>query len=59
MVIEIFNMQGRRVTSLVDATLGIGKHNVVWQGHEVPAGTYFARLRVGSDAALLIINRLD
>jgi hypothetical protein len=45
----LYDMQGRRVTTLVDGVLPAGRHQAVWNGttggRSAPAGIYFLRLR--------------
>ena len=47
--LSIYNVAGKRVTTLVDDTLDPGWHDVVWDGrddahHRVSSGVYFCRL---------------
>ena len=47
----IYNVQGQRVRTLVDAPLHAGVHQMRWdgrdeRGHSVATGPYFARLRI-------------
>ncbi len=47
--LSIYNVAGRRVTTLVDDTLDPGWHDIVWDGrddahHRVSSGVYFCRL---------------
>jgi flagellar hook assembly protein FlgD len=48
LTLEIFNVQGRLVATLVDDYLGAGIHQIRWDGKSggrpVPAGVYFARV---------------
>lgn len=51
-VLEIYNMSGQLIRSLVDETQGPGFYSVTWDsrdefGAEVASGTYLYRLRVG------------
>jgi len=54
--VAIFDLRGRRVALLLDAELGAGEHELVWDGKDdagrtVASGTYLARLvRPGGDA---------
>jgi subtilisin family serine protease len=45
----LYDMQGRRVATLVDGTMTAGRHQAVWDGvadgRSAPAGIYFLRLR--------------
>ncbi len=48
--LEIYDVGGRRVRTLVDRTLSGGEHTVVWdgldqEGHQVGGGIYWVRLR--------------
>jgi minor extracellular serine protease Vpr len=46
----LYDMQGRRVATLVDGAVAAGRHLAQWNGlvgdHAAPAGIYFLRLRV-------------
>lgn len=51
--IEIFNVQGQRVATLVNETLTAGQHSVTFvarsaHGRSLPTGTYFARMTSGN-----------
>ena len=50
--LAIYNVQGQRVRTLVDAPLHAGAHQMQWdgrdeRGHSVATGPYFARFRIG------------
>ncbi len=50
--IDVFNIRGQRVTTLVNETLTAGNHMVSWQGldkneKQVGSGVYFIRLEAG------------
>lgn len=50
--LEIFNVLGQRVKTLVDSDMAPGKHDVLWNGHndagvQVSSGVYFYRLKAG------------
>ncbi|MCK4956487.1 MAG: T9SS type A sorting domain-containing protein, partial [Candidatus Cloacimonetes bacterium] len=52
MALEIYNIKGQRVTTLVSSNLEAGKHSVVWNGKDesgrsVVSGIYFYRMRSG------------
>lgn len=50
--VDIFDLRGERVTSLADARLEAGPHEVSWAPDvSLPAGVYVARLRVGARTA--------
>jgi hypothetical protein len=51
--LEIFDVRGRRVRTLIDEHRGAGEHTLRWdgrngRGREVATGVYFLRLRSGS-----------
>jgi len=51
--IEIFNILGQRVTTLVNDKLSAGYHSVTWNGFdkngsEVATGIYFYKLQAGN-----------
>jgi hypothetical protein len=50
--LRVFNVAGRLVRTLVDATLPAERHEIVWDGKDdrdrpVPTGIYFYRLKAG------------
>jgi len=52
--IQVFDVTGRRIKSLVNTTQPQGKYNVTWDatdtfGNQVSTGMYFYRAQVGSD----------
>ena len=52
--LEVFDMSGHRVASLLDAVVGAGHHEVAWRGEDaggqaVASGLYIARLRAGGE----------
>jgi subtilisin-like proprotein convertase family protein len=61
--LEIIDVTGRRVATLVDAELGAGPHSFSWNGRDtggqaVAAGTYFVRLVSGGQVDLQRVVRL-
>jgi hypothetical protein len=46
-VIEIFDIIGRKVGTLVDARQEAGRHSVIWNGDNKSSGIYFYRIKVG------------
>ncbi|MEW5795172.1 MAG: T9SS type A sorting domain-containing protein [Candidatus Zixiibacteriota bacterium] len=42
--LEIFNIMGQRVASLIDKHLEAGTHTVIWDGSHVASGVYFYRI---------------
>jgi len=54
--LQIFNVNGRKVKTLVDGTLSSGEHTYEWDstddsGHKVATGVYFYRLTAGDVTA--------
>jgi hypothetical protein len=45
--VEIFDILGRKIQTLVDETQAAGYHQVVWNGEDAPSGTYFYRIQAG------------
>ena len=47
--LSVFDMQGRRVATLVEGLVHAGRNQAIWNGtvggHPAPAGVYFVRLR--------------
>lgn len=51
--LQIYNMQGQLVNTLVSENLGAGYHNVVWNGHNMngvsaASGLYFYKITAGN-----------
>ena len=53
--LEVFNVAGRRVATLVQGGRAAGEHEVAWDGTtasgHAPRGVYFARLRTSHGQA--------
>ena len=52
MEINVYNVRGQLVRSLVNAEYPIGKHDIIWDGRDdnglsVSSGVYFYRMKVG------------
>jgi hypothetical protein len=52
--LEIYNIRGQKIVTLVNAEMQAGMHNVVWQGTDrtgvrVASGMYFSKLTVGKE----------
>jgi hypothetical protein len=43
--VDVFDLQGRRVASLMDGSLAAGRHNLQWAPEGLSSGLYFLRLR--------------
>ncbi len=46
-LLEVYNIAGQRVTTLVDDVYPSGHHSVVWDGSNVASGVYFYRIAAG------------
>ncbi len=64
MWLTVYDVDGRRVATLVDGSLGAGVQSARWDGlsasgSRVPAGVYLARLEEGgrNAAAKLVVRR--
>ena len=49
--LDVYDLRGRRVRSLVETEVSAGAHAIAWdgqdqRGHDLASGNYFARLRV-------------
>ncbi len=57
--LEVFDVAGRRVATLVDGPTPAGSHSVRWDAAQHDAGCYFARLRADGSSAItrLVIVR--
>lgn len=55
--IEVFNMLGQRIATLVDGERSAGQHLVTFDASNLPGGTYLYRMRTGrfSDTKKLIL----
>ncbi len=45
--IEIYDILGRRIETLVPGKQPAGSHTVVWEAEDVPSGVYFYRIEAG------------
>lgn len=62
--LAVFDVQGRKVRTLVDGSLPAGLHTVVWNGRnergaEVPSGVYFYRLDAGGRSQMRKLLHLE
>jgi PKD repeat protein len=49
--LEIFNVVGQRIATLVNETRSAGYHTVTWNASDVPSGVYFYRILAGEFTA--------
>jgi len=45
--LDIFNIMGQRIATLVDGTLNAGVHTFAWDGANLASGVYMYRLTAG------------
>ena len=45
--VSIYNLQGREVTTLIDANMDAGYHSVVWNADAQASGVYFVKMVAG------------
>jgi len=50
--LEIYNLMGQKINTLIERDLTSGEHNILWEGKDmdskpVPSGIYFYKLQVG------------
>jgi len=45
--LSIYNMQGREVSTLIDANMDAGYHSVVWDANSYASGVYFVKMVAG------------
>jgi len=43
---DIFDIHGRHITSIVDGVISAGRHEAVWNTTRVPAGVYMCRIAI-------------
>jgi len=48
--IEIYDLLGRRVTTLIDKCLPAGHHQVIWKADDMVSGVYFYTIQTGSQS---------
>ncbi|NOX88457.1 MAG: T9SS type A sorting domain-containing protein [Calditrichaeota bacterium] len=44
--IEVFNILGQKVTTLLNKKLSAGLHHIIFDGKKVPSGVYYYRLKI-------------
>ncbi|MEJ2616599.1 MAG: T9SS type A sorting domain-containing protein [Ignavibacteriaceae bacterium] len=50
--LEIYDILGRRVATLVDETKKAGRYQIVWNASRLTSGVYFERLQAGDYSAV-------
>jgi hypothetical protein len=49
--LDVYNVLGQRVATLVDGELPAGAHEILWEASSVGSGVYFARIVTGENTA--------
>ena len=57
--LDVYDLLGRRVVTLVDAEQPAGMHTATFDGHGLPSGLYFYRLSAGAAVATRSLILLD
>ncbi|MEL6611240.1 MAG: T9SS type A sorting domain-containing protein, partial [Bacteroidota bacterium] len=50
--VAVFDMLGRRVAQLAAGTMAAGSQEVTFEGHSLPSGVYFVRVRTEAGSAI-------
>ena len=45
--ISVYNLQGREVSTLIDANMDAGYHSVIWNADSYSSGVYFVKMVAG------------
>jgi flagellar hook assembly protein FlgD len=45
--LSIYNMQGREVSTLIDANMDAGYHSITWNADSYSSGVYFVKMVAG------------
>ena len=58
-LLEIYDLEGKRIQTMVNATLGVKSHQYTFDGEALPAGAYIYRLKVGDlvESGKLILSK--
>jgi hypothetical protein len=56
--LNVYDITGRLVTTLVDGQMDAGQHVVAWDGSNVSSGVYFYKLSTGDYTATKSMNLL-
>lgn len=54
--LEVFNVVGQKVATLLDENRPAGPHTVTYDGHDLPDGPYFYRLSIGGQTKVKMMT---
>ena len=46
--LSVYNLQGREVSTLIDANMDAGYHSIVWDANSYASGMYFVKMHAGN-----------
>jgi len=46
-ILSVYNLQGREVSTLIDANMDAGYHSIVWDANSYASGVYFVKMVAG------------
>ncbi len=47
--LDIYNLLGRKISTLINRTLSAGEHSITWNGADYSSGIYYYKLTVGNN----------
>ncbi|MBD3335369.1 MAG: T9SS type A sorting domain-containing protein [Candidatus Eisenbacteria bacterium] len=56
--LEVFDLRGCRVATVLDRSLTAGRHEATWDAPELPCGVFFARLTAAGGTATTTLTLL-
>lgn len=57
-VVKVFDVLGKEVAVLTEATLTAGRHSVRWDARDLPSGTYVYQVQAGTSSRVGLISLL-
>ena len=50
--LEIYNLKGQLVETLLEGNIQAGDHTIEWDSHAMPSGVYFLKMKAGSEESI-------
>ena len=47
-LLEIYDIKGRKIETLINSDLRAGQHNIAWNGAQYSSGIYFVNLKTAN-----------